>query len=204
MMYSRPSQSQDGFALLITIVVVGVIISIGLSVLDLSIKQIRLSTNSKDSEIAFHAAYGGVECGRYWRKTSAAAMETGQAISPRCFDVSFDPNILTDTTRFTRQTISSTADGAVYRYQYRFTWGVSPDQKCTQITTLVASSTALGTGLTIPNVNILVPGYASSSKRCEAGQRCTVLSSRGYNRPCSSAVGDGSFGTVQREVLVEF
>ena len=48
--------SQSGFALLMTLVVVSVIISIGVSVLDLSVKQVRLSTNAKESEAAFHAA----------------------------------------------------------------------------------------------------------------------------------------------------
>jgi hypothetical protein len=195
---NKPS-SQDGFALLMTILVVGVIISISLSVLDLSIKQIRLSTNAKDSEVAFHAAYGGVECARYWRKTSALAMETGGAISPQCFEVATDGSVEIESI-----TAGVSGDGLVFLYQYRFTWGVAPNQKCSQITTLVASSTALGAGLTIPNVNTLVPGYRPGDKQCAAGERCTILSSRGYNRPCSTAVGSGSFGTVQREVLVEF
>jgi hypothetical protein len=199
MMKSNKEQSESGFALLITIVVVGVIISISLSVLDLSIKQIRLSTNSKDSEIAFHAAYGGVECGRYWRKASAAAMERGQGIAPICFGVGPDSGVLIDPI-----TNGVSGNGLVFRYQYRFTWGVTPNQKCSQITTLVASSTALGAGLVINNLPTLVPGYADSSKTCAAGQRCTVLSSRGYNKPCSTAIGPGSFGTVQREVLLEF
>ena len=50
-----------------SLIVVSVVISIGLVVLDLTLKQLRLSTNSKDSETAFHAANAAMECARYWR-----------------------------------------------------------------------------------------------------------------------------------------
>jgi hypothetical protein len=186
-----------------TIVVVGVIISIGLSILDLSIKQIRLSTNAKDSEIAFHAAYGAAECGRYWRKASAAAMEMGGSISPTCFGVSPDGGF-NEVEEVPAASISG--DGRAFVYQYRFTWDVSPNQKCSQISTLVASADALGAGLVISNMTTLVPGYTlGSTKICAAGERCTVLSASGFNRPCSTALEPGiSFGTIQREVLLQF
>ena len=50
-----------------SLIVVSVVISIGLVVLDLTLKQLRLSTNSKDSETAFHATNAAMECARYWR-----------------------------------------------------------------------------------------------------------------------------------------
>ena len=79
------NQKESGFALLITLIVVGVVLSVGLSILDLSIRQVRLSTNAKESELAFHAANAGMECARYWRRASSSEMETGQAIEPVCF-----------------------------------------------------------------------------------------------------------------------
>ena len=187
---------ESGFALLMTLIVVGVIISIGLSVLDLSIKQIRLSTNAKDSEIAFHAANGGLECAQYWRRASSSQMERGVAIAPECFSETPDTNTVVEITD------DVTGDGEVFQYEYEFTWGDAGDTRCTQINTLVASSTALGSGTTIGNMTNLVPGYPDGvDKFCEAGARCSVVSVQGYNRPCATANG---FGTVQREVLLQF
>jgi Tfp pilus assembly protein PilX len=192
---SFPQKNEQGFALLMTLIVVTVVVAIGLTVLDLSTKQIRLSTNAKDSEVAFHAANAGMECARYWRRTAANAMENGMMVpNVRCFGA---PQI-----NVPAQEVTSgvTGDGEVFLYDYSFTWAA--DSRCSQITTLVASSTALGSGLTIGNMTTLVPGYPTgSSKTCAAGERCTVLSVRGYNKPCSPNFG---YGTVQREVLLQF
>jgi type II secretory pathway pseudopilin PulG len=189
-------KNEQGFALLMTLIVVTVVVAIGLTVLDLSTKQIRLSTNAKDSEVAFHAANAGMECARYWRRQASNLMETGGAVIPSCFGVSLYSNARSQITT------SVSGDGEVYKYDYSFTW--AGDTRCSQITTLVASSTSQGSGLTIGNMASLVPGYpggALDEKECAAGERCTVLSVRGYNKPCNNASG---YGTVQREVLLQF
>lgn len=188
---------ESGFALLITLIVVSVLISIGLSVLDLSIKQVRLATNAKDSEIAFHAANAGLECALYWRRKSDDIMEYGQAVTPRCFRTSASPTTLSGT-----KITSGVAGGDVYQYKYEFTWGTP--QRCTQVNTLVGSSSA-STDLTISGMTSgaspLVPGYPDGNvKTCEAGTKCSVISVQGFNRPCSGA---NAYGTVQREVLLQ-
>ncbi len=184
----------NGFALLMTLIVVTVILSIGLSVLDLSTKQIRLSTNAKDSEVAFHAANAGMECARYIRRQNSVSMETGTSINPSCFGSTPASNT------HTQVTSNVTGNGTVYKYDYSFTWGGGA--RCSQITTLVASSTALGTGLSIGGMTTLIPGFPTgNTKVCAAGERCTVISVRGYNKPCNSISG---YGTVEREVLLQF
>lgn len=189
------TNQEAGFALLMTLIVVSVVITVGMSILDLSIKQIKLSTNAKESEVAFHAANAGMECARYWRRAQSDEMEVGNSITPDCFAVG--------TAAYSDQEITSgvTGDGQVYQYEYEFTWG-GADPRCTQINTLIASSSALGTGVTTTNMTTLVPGYPDGNdKYCEAGARCTVISVKGYNRPCSTVNG---YGTVQREVLLQF
>lgn len=188
-------QRQSGFALLMTLIVVSVVITVGISILDLSLKQLKLSTNAKESEVSFHAANAGMECARYWRREKAQEMETGQTIDPACFGE--------NTYSYDDQQITSgvIGDGEVFQYQYDFTWGGS-DLRCTQINTLVASSSALGTGVTTTNVANLVPGYPDGNdKYCEPGARCSIISVKGYNRPCDTVNG---YGTVQREVLLQF
>ena len=192
---NNPQQNtQSGFVLLMSLIVVSVLLSIGLSVVELSIKQVQLSTNARDSEIAFHAANAGMECSRYLRRSQSDSMEIGADISPTCFSVSAGNT--------SPSTLLSNSDGEVFLYDYEFTWGTTPFIRCTQVTTMVASSTLPGAGVTITNIPNSIPGYSNGTSRfCEAGTRCTIISVRGYNQPCT---GVSSYGTVQREVLLEF
>ncbi len=180
------------------LLVVGVLITIGLSVLELTIKQVQLATTARDSEIAFHAANAGMECSRYWRRENAAEMETGASINPSCFGISSSSPIVP--TSLSGDIIAGT--GQAYLYNYSFTWGTGLD-RCTEVTTLVASSSISGaTDLVINNMTTRFPGYTGgNTKSCEPGARCTVMSVRGYNRSCSNK---SNYGTVEREVLLQF
>lgn len=194
---NKTQPNNKGFALLLTLLVVAVLVSIGLSVLSLTIKQVRLASNARDSEAAFHAANAGLECAVYWRRQEADDMENGRSIGPiRCFKEPSSQNV-------TPSTIINTTNAKAFRYQYQFQWG--DPVRCTQIDTIVGSSSLSGTGLTIPDVRTYIEGYPSDSsnnarKECEPGTRCSIISVRGYNKACSLI---NSYGTVQREVLLE-
>lgn len=199
-------KSKEGFALLITIIVVGVVLSVGLTILDLSIKQVRLSTNSRDSEVSFHAANAGAECARYWRRYKSDSlladdMVRGVPISLTCFGVSPEDGDTVSGGIVSKTDIApDDADtGEVFKYEYEFEWGGG--SRCTEITTVVASSTLGSGGLTVTGMNTHVPGYPDLTSTCEEGSQCTILSVRGYNKPCSNI---GGFGVVQREVLLQF
>ncbi len=197
-MIKKPKQ-ESGFALLMTLIVVSVVLSVGMSMLELSIKQVRLSTNAKDSELAFHSANAGVECARYWRRYASSTMEIGGSISPACFGSSANPNSVVDIT-----SSNTTLDGNAYKYSYSFTWGAGPSS-CTQIDTIVALADIGGAGMDIHGLQALLPGYPDSAvKNCEAGARCTIVSVRGYNKACNIVAGSDNFGIVQREVLLEY
>jgi Tfp pilus assembly protein PilX len=189
--------NESGFALLMALIVVGALLSIGLTFLQLSISQVQLSTDARDSERAFHAANAGMECGRYWRRVAADLMETGQDITPDCFNVASPPTISPTTI-----TNGVTGDGVVYLYEYEFTWGTDSN-RCSEISTLLMVADSLGTDdLVLTGVATHIPGYSGSDpKDCEPGERCTVLSARGYNQDCGNTT---NFGTIQREVLLEF
>lgn len=193
------SNRQSGFALLMSLIVVGVLISIGLTVLELSIKQVQLSTNARDSEIAFHAANAGMECARYWRRAASSTMESGGTLNTNCFGVAASDAPTVISSGVTGFDGVAAPSGAVLLYEYSFTWGDAGD-RCTEVTNLVASST-LPNGLKIFNMPTHIPGFTSASTTCEAGARCSVISVRGYNKPCT---GVNNFGTVQREVLLQF
>lgn len=196
---SLKMNNQSGFALLMTLIVVSVIISIGLSVLDLAIKQVELASNSKDSEIAFHAANAGMECAQYWRRAASSTMEAGNPITPDCFSGTINSNTVDEL----EAADGVSGDGNVYLYNYEITWGTAAS-RCSRVTALVANATledGTEVGLEIDNMNNHIPGYPDTVKECEPGERCTILSVKGYNRECSTATG---YGSVEREVLLQF
>jgi len=204
--HNMPSkQNQSGFALLITIILVSVILSIGLSVLDLSIKQVRLSSNSASSEVAFHAANAGVECARYWRSEQENQFINGSNLTNiSCFDAPNIPVVVP----YTIPTLPPSSGrayrsggGVAYQYEYQFTWGTNL-RRCTQINTIVARADLIGSGVTITDMDDLIDGYPGNVIFfCDAGSRCTAVSVKGYNRPCAASFGRG---TVQREVLLQY
>jgi hypothetical protein len=68
------------------------------------------------------------------------------------------------------------------------------------VTTIVAVA-SLTAGLNVTNMRSFIPGYPAGTLSCGASSQCTVASAQGYNRPCNQKTG---FGTIQREVLLEF
>jgi Tfp pilus assembly protein PilX len=200
-------KQQSGFALLVSLIVVAAVLSIGLAILDLSIKQVRLAATTKDSEIAFHAANAGMECARFWRRDQSAEMINGSSTAAiECFSATateVDPSNNSDVSAAGVVSDAGTADtngsGDAYVYEYEFTW--NSNQSCTTITTVVAVS-SLSNGVDVTNMQTLIPGYSEGDTlSCPESSQCTAVSVQGYNRPCSQKT---SFGTIQREVLLEF
>ncbi|MCA9362357.1 pilus assembly PilX N-terminal domain-containing protein [Candidatus Kaiserbacteria bacterium] len=193
------SQPESGFALLMALIVVGVVLTIGLSILDLSIKQVRLSSNADQSEVAYHAANAGMECARFIRRSESDAMEDGEDISdinPSCFGVGTYAEDFTDHTG--ESYVPPVNEVELYQYEYSFSWGSS----CTLINTLVASSSPLVVGtLEVTDMDTLVRGYPNLVWDFQPGEKPTVISVRGFNKSCNNI---DSYGTIQRELLIEF
>jgi Tfp pilus assembly protein PilX len=56
---------QQGFAMLFTVLIVSLILSIAVGISNLTLRQTILSALAKDSGVAFYQADAGVECGMY-------------------------------------------------------------------------------------------------------------------------------------------
>ena len=187
-----PIKQQSGFALLMALIVVVVVVSVGLTILDLSIKQLNLSTNSKDSEIALHAANAGLECAQYWRFKEANKLENGEDMTINCFAKSGTDNSVVD---------HGAGTAHVYEYNFEFDWGDAGAFRCSKMKMLMFVSDNDSSGATLNDIDSLIPGYPSGTdKECDAGGRCAVISVQGYNKTCGDI---GSYGTIQREVLLE-
>ncbi len=195
--------SQSGFALLMSLIVVGVVLSVGLVILDLTIKQVRLAVTTRDSEIAFHAANAGAECALHWRRQDTVeadifndAAVTGAAMpGVRCFGSSAS-NVAASG--------GSVINGIpeAEQYEYEFSWPPGSPDRCTRINMVVIADSS---PVSIPESSIraLIPGHSfGGGKTCTGGSRCTLIATSGYNQSCPGAGGFG-YGVVERKVLIE-
>lgn len=57
---------KDGFAMLFTVLIISIIMSIAIGISNVTFKQNLLTSIAKDSLVAFYAADAGVECGLYY------------------------------------------------------------------------------------------------------------------------------------------
>lgn len=60
------TKSNKGFALLFSVLLSSLLLTIGLSIFSISLKELAISTASRQSVYAFYAADSGRECAKYW------------------------------------------------------------------------------------------------------------------------------------------
>lgn len=147
--------SKAGFALLVAVLISSVVLAVGLSMLNITLKQYIFSGIGRESEIAFYAADAGMECALYWDASTAGG--------------TFDMNAPA-TTNFSCMGQSKTApsggssgDGKEFDYE----WQTSGQIVCTKII-----------------VTKYLGPDAAAGQTCDTGAVCTEVESRGYNRPC--------------------
>lgn len=174
------TRDQRGFTVLIASLVGAVVLAIGLSILAITLKQIKLSGLVKESETAFQAAHAGNECIQYWdhSTTNGGRFDVGTTSQTiRCFGID-------------QSTISGPISGEEQRYDW--TWG-SPTSVCSSVSIYkfydaVATQTVAINGVT----------YRSG---CPPGIECTVVKTRGYNAACNALTGNQ---IVERELTIVY
>lgn len=183
--------SERGFALLITLVVVSVVLAIGLSLLFVTTRQYVLAIMANESEKAFQAGQIGLECLRYWRNQPAVVADFLR-------DGSFpDPVQCAGVSSAAIQSSGTPFSGYwLYRYQYRFN---IEGGRCVEPTLYIADMREYA-GSPDPLV-ISLTGEGLSSIKCAGGTICTAIFSRGFNRPCDQL---NSIYAIQREITIQF
>lgn len=193
-LYQNKKHQEQGFALLLAVLVSVIVLTIGLTILNSALKQSFLSEIALESERSFHAAYAGVECAQFWNAGDVWDVGTStQAI--RCME----QNVTTNNSA----PLAYNAD-EVWTIQFDWTNSASypgagaPDaytyDMCTDMTVYKYYDASSPTTMTV-----LPTGF--SNRTCAIGVECTVVESRGYNRPCGSLT---DIRTVEREVTVRF
>jgi len=59
-------RARRGFALLFAVLAASLLLSIGLSIFSLTVKELTLSSYGRESQFSFYAADSGAECALYW------------------------------------------------------------------------------------------------------------------------------------------
>ncbi len=192
-------KQQNGFALLMTLLVVGAVVSITLAVIELTIKQLNLTVTARDSEIAFHAANAGLECARYVRRVASTSFEVVgtplDTIDFECFSRTQELDLVSN------GGLATNGNGELRRYLGEVTWGTG--DRCSVVDMLVMMVPDTETSdFEITNLHTMYQGFPQGdTKTCSPGARCTVAQVIGYNRGC---VDTSLAGTVRREILLEF
>ena len=70
------TQKKTGFAMLFTVLIVSLILSIAIGISNITLKQTILSSLAKDSQISFYQADTAVECGMYYDTAGAFPLGT--------------------------------------------------------------------------------------------------------------------------------
>jgi hypothetical protein len=73
---NQSSRKQAGFTLFVALIVSSLLLSIGLSLSNIILKQLIFSGSGRESQIAFYAADSGAECALYWDVKDAAGVTT--------------------------------------------------------------------------------------------------------------------------------
>lgn len=80
--YGLKTNDSAGFTLLLAVLVAGLLLSIGLAIFNITIKELLLASIGRESQFAFYAADTGTECALYWDlQEDAFATSTGSQIS---------------------------------------------------------------------------------------------------------------------------
>jgi Tfp pilus assembly protein PilX len=160
-----------------------VVLAIGLSLLDITVKQLSLSATARDSEIAFYAANAAVECGQAERQTIDVFSAIPNNLTFNCFSTSFPA--------------AYSRTGNVHRYAASSTWANADGVNlCSEIELFIVDSRS---GTTTYPTSFTRNGLSKTS--CTLGNICTVIFSRGFNRACNQL---NSLRVVQRELTVDF
>lgn len=188
----RTPTNQDGITLLVTLLLMGVLLGISVSLMRITLKQYQLSGISNASERAFQAANAGMECALYhdFPKPSAGVspfVVNGDGVTtvPEEGAIKCMGETSADEEPSNNGTVLS---GEEQRFQ--FSWG--DPAVCTEFSVYKFYSLTSDLDMIVNGVDVDPNGDG-----CPVGSVCTVIQSRGYNVACTK-ITSGSH-VVERE-----
>lgn len=142
----------SGFLLILSLVIISIILSVGLGVFFIIMREFQLASYGRDSQIAFHAADSGIECARYW-DVKKGEFEPAAPHNINCFEQSVNPPA----------SIDPLSGSTVYNFDLNL-----GNNSCVNINVKKTLS-----GMTIIESRGYMPCAAGSLRRVERGIRMT-------------------------------
>jgi hypothetical protein len=189
MIKSSPNQ---GFVILYAVLLVSIVLTISLSLMNITYRQIILSQVARESIVAFAAADAGLDCARYWDLSRNVIANQEPSPDNRPFGYYDDQLVFHDGSEpFTiicsnsfvggEVPIERTAGGAIhtskFKVDYRDDQGLSLARKTCALVTVTKTDYGPGSG-----------GY-------------TTIDSFGYNTDCATASAVNNGGTPSPRVV---
>lgn len=187
---SHQSKPDSGFALILALIIASVALSIGLSLLNITVKQLTLSSTALQSEVAFRVADAAMECLSLARYNLVVDGVDPIEIIDYNNAVVEDVSCLGETLSFSLPDagVGTNSDAKVF-HNGPFNWSDAGGSYCFDTSLYVYED---GDEIDIRSVN----------KQC-TGAACYVGVARGYNRSCAD-VANGAVFAVEREITADF
>lgn len=176
-MYKNRHTSEKGITLVITLLIMGILLAVTTSLINITLKQYQFSGIAYDSEAAFQAASAGMECVQFQDWVNHEFDIGATHDSTLCFGVS------------SADLAGSGTVGSGDEQKFRFSWG--DPNVCTEVSIFKFFNATTPVDLIVRGVNI------RPTQSCAAGTVCTFVESRGYNVACGLV--DTSPRSVERE-----
>lgn len=169
----KKNKKNEGFVLLFSVLVASLVLSVGMSIISIALKQVILSGSGRESQYAFYMANTGAECATYWDLAGNTIIDANGNNGPvfaagSGVPATTDPNVkclnmtITDlqpTTCSPNITIPdwcAFSSGSVYNTRFRISYEPTAlSQRCAEVT---VSKTVDGSGV-VTATKITSRGY---------------------------------------------
>ena len=142
-MMKKIQHTPRGFTLLMSVLISGILLSLGVAIFNIVSKEIVLTSAGRESQFAFYAADSGVECGLYW-DSKQNAFSTSSPQQPQCAGAAV-----------TNYEVSYDAPSDTYTTTFSFSLGANTTAPCTDVT-VVRQNSPTRTTLTAAGYNTCV------------------------------------------------
>ena len=197
----RITTQQDGLTLLVTLLLMGVLLGVSTSLLNVTLKQYQLSGIAYASEVAFQAANAGMECILYHdfpadedasSPFEVSGTDDGRTRVP-------DLNCMGETSA--DEAVGSLSGEVISGEEQQFEFDLNSDldgdsDLCVNVSVYKFYETTAFDGDAV-GPDVIVDGVEMRDDPCPEGSECTVVQSRGYNVACNQ-IGTGA-RVVERE-----
>lgn len=183
-----------GIALLVTLLLTSVLLGVGTSLLNISLKQYQLAGIARDSEVAFQAASAGSECIQYYDNIVDV---DGNIANGRqgIFDVPGDGSIQSAAASVSCMGAGPSVNGSRARsgeeQRFSFSWGTP--EVCSVVSVYKYYN---------ESGNEIIPAAVTgnTSSQCNQGVTCTIVKARGYNMGCAATAKN----KLEREITIRY